>query len=90
MLEYTLDEADELLTKNYEAAQKQLEQTADDIGFLKDQTTTTEVSILYRRCCNVTQLTVTRFNSWYNRPRLIIKIKKRNKIKNYDGCIDNL
>lgn len=46
MLEYNLDDAEGLLKKNLEAANKSLSQVEDDLGFLRDQTTTLEVSIL--------------------------------------------
>jgi len=47
MLEYTLDDAELLLTKNHSAALKSLEVVDSDLGFLRDQTTTIEVSILF-------------------------------------------
>jgi len=47
MLEYTLDDAELLLTKNHSAALKSLEVVDNDLGFLRDQTTTIEVSILF-------------------------------------------
>ncbi|KAK7494519.1 hypothetical protein BaRGS_00014172, partial [Batillaria attramentaria] len=43
MLEYTLDDADELLEKNLSAAVKSLAQVEQDLGFLRDQMTTLEV-----------------------------------------------
>jgi len=46
MLEYTLGDAELLLTKNHNAALKSLEVVENDLGFLRDQTTTIEVSIL--------------------------------------------
>ena len=46
MLEYTLDDADDLLEKNLSAAVKTLAQVDEDLGFLRDQMTTLEVSIL--------------------------------------------
>ena len=46
MLEYSLDDAEALLNKNCEAAVRSLQQVDDDLGFLRDQTTTIEVSIL--------------------------------------------
>ena len=49
MLEYTIDDADTLLKKNLDAAVKSLEQVEDDLGFLRDQTTTIEVSILSKK-----------------------------------------
>lgn len=47
MLEYTLDDAEALLLKNQETAVKSLAQVEEDLGFLRDQTTTLEVSILF-------------------------------------------
>lgn len=46
MLEYALDDADFLLEKNLNAAVKTLAQVEEDLGFLRDQMTTLEVSIL--------------------------------------------
>ena len=46
MLEYSLDEAEALLNKNYEAAIKSLNQVDEDLSFLREQLTTLEVSIL--------------------------------------------
>ncbi|CAF4623948.1 unnamed protein product [Rotaria socialis] len=45
MLEYTLDEADELLRGNQKSAQSALEKVDEDIDFLRDQITTTEVNM---------------------------------------------
>lgn len=45
MLEYTLDDAELLLTKNHSAALKSLEVVDSDLGFLRDQTTTIEVNM---------------------------------------------
>jgi len=45
MLEYSLDEARQMLTQNLESAEKQLSQIENDLDFLKDQLTTTEVSM---------------------------------------------
>lgn len=45
MLEYPLDEAIALLTNNLSMAQKTLAQLVSDLGFLKDQMTTSEVNI---------------------------------------------
>ncbi|CAF3343769.1 unnamed protein product [Rotaria socialis] len=45
MLEYTLDEADELLRGNQSAAQKTLQKVVEDLDFLRDQITTTEVNM---------------------------------------------
>jgi len=45
MLEYSFDEAIDLLTKNLENAEKSLFTLEDDLQFLKDQITTTEVQI---------------------------------------------
>jgi len=47
MLEYSLDDAELLLTKNHNAALRSLEVVENDLGFLRDQTTTIEVSILF-------------------------------------------
>ena len=47
MLEYNLDDAESLLCKNVEAAVKSLAQVDEDLGFIRDQTTTIEVSILW-------------------------------------------
>lgn len=46
MLEYTLDDAEGLLSKNLQTATKNLNQLEIDLDFLRDQLTTTEVSIL--------------------------------------------
>ena len=46
MLEYELNDAQSLLEKNATAADKSMTQTEDDLGFIRDQTTTIEVSIL--------------------------------------------
>ena len=46
MLEYSIEEAETLLSKNLNAAQKSLTEIEEDLGFLRDQYTTTEVSIL--------------------------------------------
>ena len=45
MLEYTLDDAEELLTKNLESAQKNLGQIGFDLDYLRDQMTITEVTM---------------------------------------------
>lgn len=47
MLEYSIAEAEALLSKNLKAAQKNLAEIEEDLGFLRDQYTTTEVSILF-------------------------------------------
>lgn len=44
MLEYSLEEARALLTKNLETAIKNLAQIDIDLDYLRDQITTTEVS----------------------------------------------
>uniref|UniRef100_A0A8C8DD33 von Hippel-Lindau binding protein 1 n=1 Tax=Oryzias sinensis TaxID=183150 RepID=A0A8C8DD33_9TELE len=49
MLEYDIDEAQALLEKNLSTASRNLETLEDDLDFLRDQFTTTEVSIL--QCC---------------------------------------
>lgn len=45
MLEYTLDDAEALLLRNEETAVKSLAQVEEDLGFLRDQTTTIEVNM---------------------------------------------
>eukprot|EP00090_Calanus_glacialis_P033218 TRINITY_DN550_c0_g1_i1.p1 TRINITY_DN550_c0_g1~~TRINITY_DN550_c0_g1_i1.p1 ORF type:complete len:185 (-),score=70.15 TRINITY_DN550_c0_g1_i1:137-691(-) len=45
MLEYTLGDAEELLTKNCESAEKNLAQIAFDLDYLRDQMTITEVTM---------------------------------------------
>ncbi|XP_014251093.1 prefoldin subunit 3 [Cimex lectularius] len=45
MLEYPLDEAIELLEKNISNAKKNLERVENDLDFLRDQFTTTEVNM---------------------------------------------
>ena len=49
MLEYDIDEAETLLTKNIETAKGNLSEVEKDINFLRDQITTTEVSILFKK-----------------------------------------
>ena len=46
MLEYGIEDAEVLLEKNLEAANKSLSQVEEDLSFIRDQTTTLEVSIL--------------------------------------------
>jgi len=45
MVEYSFDEAIQLLTKNLESAEHNLKELVEDLDFLKDQITTTEVNI---------------------------------------------
>ena len=45
MVEYTYDEAIKLLGKNLKNAQDKLKETDEDIDYLKDQITTTEVNM---------------------------------------------
>jgi len=45
MLEYTLEDAEALLSRNLEKASKNLAQLEDDLDFLRDQFTTTEVNM---------------------------------------------
>lgn len=45
MLEYSLDDAEALLSKNLTAAVKSLDNVEQDLGFLRDQTTTIEVNM---------------------------------------------
>jgi hypothetical protein len=47
MLEYTLEEAEELLSSKLSSAQTTLQQLTEDSEFLKCQITTMEVSILF-------------------------------------------
>ena len=47
MLEYDINEAESLLTKNVETAKESLGEVENDLNFLRDQITTTEVSILF-------------------------------------------
>ena len=56
MLEYNIDEADKMLSRNLESAKKTLETVENDLGFLKDQYVTTEVSILLQK--KITQIFV--------------------------------
>lgn len=46
MLEYPVDDAIVLLSKNLESAKSSLLQVDEDLDFLKDQCTTIEVGIL--------------------------------------------
>ena len=55
MLEYNIDEAEKMLNSNLEAAKKTLETVENDLGFLKDQYVTTEVSILFKKIMAFTQ-----------------------------------
>jgi len=45
MVEYSFEEARSLLTKNMAGATKTLQTIEEDLNFLKDQITTTEVNI---------------------------------------------
>ena len=45
MVEYTYDDALKLLTKNLASAEARLAEADDDIDYLKDQITTSEVNI---------------------------------------------
>ena len=45
MLEYSLDDAEELLSKNKESAEKNIMQIAFDLAYLRDQMTITEVTM---------------------------------------------
>lgn len=45
MLEYTLDDAEALLSKNLETASRNLRQVDHDVDFLRDQFTTVEVNM---------------------------------------------
>lgn len=58
MLEYDIDEAQALLEKNLSTATKNLDLLEEDLDFLRDQFTTTEVSILsINGCKNNIQVT---------------------------------
>jgi hypothetical protein len=48
MVEYSFDEAIALLTNNVLNAEKNLSNLVEDLDFLKDQITTSEVSILHQ------------------------------------------
>lgn len=45
MLEYGVDEAEQLLTRNLLTAEKNLQQVSIDLDYLRDQITTTEVNM---------------------------------------------
>ena len=45
MLEYSLDDAEDLLRKNKESAEKNVKQIAFDLAYLRDQMTITEVTM---------------------------------------------
>ena len=45
MVEYTFEEALDILNKNYENAKKKLESTNEDLDYIKDQITTMEVNM---------------------------------------------
>jgi hypothetical protein len=47
MLEYTCEEAKDLLTTKLDTAKSSLKNTLEDLEFLRDQITTMEVSILF-------------------------------------------
>ena len=47
MLEYSLEEAEALLSKNLETANTNLKNLNEDLEFLREQITTMEVSILF-------------------------------------------
>lgn len=47
MLEYTCEEAKDLLTSKLETAKTSLKNTLEDLEFLRSQITTMEVSILF-------------------------------------------
>ena len=51
MLEYDIDEAQALLEKNLSTATRNLDLLEEDLDFLRDQFTTTEVSILFFLIC---------------------------------------
>ncbi|KAF2070916.1 hypothetical protein CYY_007760 [Polysphondylium violaceum] len=45
MLEYSFEEAKEVLKKNKQSVDKQLKETIQDLGYVKDQITTTDVNV---------------------------------------------
>lgn len=47
MLEYNLDDAEDLLKKNQDVATRSLKQVEDELSYITEQTTTLEVSILF-------------------------------------------
>ena len=47
MLEYPIDEAEQLLTRNLSQAQSSLKQVEEDLDHIRDQCTTLEVGILF-------------------------------------------
>lgn len=47
MLEYDIEEAENLLQKNLDTAESNFEELNEDLSYLRDQITTTEVSILF-------------------------------------------
>lgn len=57
MLEYDIDEAQALLETNLSTASRNLETLEEDLDFLRDQFTTTEVSILPPECVCLTRFT---------------------------------
>lgn len=57
MLEYDIDEAQALLEKNLATASRNLDSLEEDLDFLRDQFTTTEVSIL-KLCKNGKQVCI--------------------------------
>ncbi len=69
MLEYSLPDAEALLTKNKETATKQLGQIAFDLDYLRDQMTITEV-------------TMARLYNWDVRRRQAQPKTEENKSKN--------
>jgi hypothetical protein len=75
MVEYSFDEAKGLLTKNLESAQTNLKGVEEDLEFIKDQITTTEVSILCV-CTSTTLLTTKDIARIYN-----YDVKQRRKLK---------
>lgn len=63
MLEYPIEEAKSLLEKNLETAQKNLNLLENDLDFVKDQITTTEVNIARIYNWNVRQRQLTAVNN---------------------------
>lgn len=58
MLEYSFEEATDLLTSKLKTAKNSLKNTIEDLGFLRDQITTMEVSILFYMTMTMPMMTV--------------------------------
>lgn len=73
MLEYDIDEAQALLEKNLSTATRNLETLENDLDFLRDQFTTTEVSILALLFSTTSQGT----SKWQSCSMQVIKDQKK-------------